>query len=146
MEISSGTLNVLGGSDTRPTCIMRIKKELRKKTAGDVVKRDRTTNVTAVMASRPHRESLGQSAWEPGRRRNRKDFGNADGNEIDLNPWARLAWYSSAAPVNSTTPQPPFESDIAPAWIAAWQTKLSARYVASASSEPGAGPPTTRGW
>lgn len=55
------------------------------------------------------------------------DLGKEASNEMDRMPFrwveVKFAW----VPVRATTPQPPFSLLTTPAWIAAWQTKESAR-------------------
>ncbi len=56
---SSRKLEVLGGSETRPTCKHRMKNVLKKRVAGEVVSSQRRARKVAVMARRGHRESVG---------------------------------------------------------------------------------------
>lgn len=55
-------MEVLGGSETRPTWRQRMKKVLKKRAAGEVVKSQRSRRAMAVTASRGQRESVGHLA------------------------------------------------------------------------------------
>lgn len=67
---------------------MRMKNVLKKNTAGEVVKIEINTIVTAVMANSGHLKSVGQLDCDPGSLRNRNDLGNVDGNPVEVNPCA----------------------------------------------------------
>lgn len=104
-----------------------MKNVLKKKTGGEVVKRERSTVAPIVMPSRGHLGSQGQLAWEDDSFTKLNDLGNVDGNSTDVNPFRLEDGYECAAPSSFTTPHPPAVFVIAPAWMAAWQMKLSAR-------------------
>lgn len=61
---SSRKLEVLGGSETKPTCKDRMKNVLRKRLAGEVVRSQRRIRKVAVTAKRGQRESEGHEDWE----------------------------------------------------------------------------------
>lgn len=104
-----------------------MKKVLKKNTGGEVVKIDRITTAATVIPRRGHRGSCGHVACDADRRTKLKDLGNVDGKPIDVNPFWVTDGYECAAPSSVTTPQPPAGFETTPAWIAAWQMKLSAR-------------------
>ena len=126
-EKRSASVDMLGGSDTTPTWIISMPKVLKKNTPGDVVKIEMSTTAAVVMPSSSHRGSEGQVALEEESGTKPKDFGNVDVNSAEVNPFRVDDGNECAAPSSFTTPQPPPASVTTPAWMAAWQMKLSAR-------------------
>ena len=122
-----------------------MKKVLKNKTGGEVQKSQRTATAAAVTPRSGHLGSLGQVACDDDRSTKVNDFGNVEGKPDDTIPCCLDGGKLCAAPSRRTTPQPPTEFEMAPEWMAAWQTKLSARYVAG-EEVSGSGPPTTSGW
>jgi hypothetical protein len=103
-----------------------MKNELKNNIGGDVQKSHKTPTAAAVIPRSVQRGSDGQLACGEDSSRKLNALGKVDGNAADKIPCFLTDGKECAAPSSLTTPQPP-SFEIAPAWIAAWQTKLSAR-------------------
>lgn len=96
-----------------------------KKTAIVEVQRERRVVETTVMARRGQRRSGMQVEEMLGRKV--KDLGKGASNGMLLMPFRVVEGKFVWVPVRVTTPQPPWELEMMPAWMAAWQRKESAR-------------------
>lgn len=107
--------SLYGGSETRPTCRMRMKKVEKKKAAGEVVKREMRTRKTAVTAKVGQRESRGHFACVPVSERNLNDLGKDAAKLVLSMPCALLEGKCCWVPVRKATPHPPASLVITPA-------------------------------